>query len=271
MRQFKRLRDSRSPHLCKKKSTCFACRRFFQTSLTYLNSAVEKNFCDKLVTKENSFFCPICNCQIYSTKCYIGHKQLCKSKGYFGYKCNDCNKFTYCQNNTTFDVKANHICHEGAICKFCFTQKEKGFHQCPLKFEIAPKFLTRLGFFKFVADDEGLPLLAIFYREENERGSFKKYVFLDPTINWKISNGPDEKVTSYLLKEWPLKKDFNTHCKISKTSTFFQQIQSLREDSAPSLANSVLTFLLDERYVNTTFICEDSNGSNLVSETYLFH
>ena len=107
--------------------------------------------------------------------------------------------------------------------------------------------------------------LQFFFREEDQRGSFKKYVFLDTTINWTISIVPDRKVTSYLLKEWPINIDFNTTHKVSKTSTFFQQIKSLQETLTTNLATSVISFLLDESYVNTTYICEDSDGSNLVS------
>ena len=52
-RLFKKNRESRSSHLCKKRKTCFACRRFFQSTTTYLNALTLSNFCDKLVTNSS--------------------------------------------------------------------------------------------------------------------------------------------------------------------------------------------------------------------------
>jgi len=102
LRSFKRLKDSRSPHLCKNKKSCFACRCFYQSKSTYINEFNDKQFCDRYIAlEESSFLCPICNCQIFSQKCYKNHKRICKGQGYFGYKCTDCNRFSYCQNNTT--------------------------------------------------------------------------------------------------------------------------------------------------------------------------
>ena len=270
LRQFKRLRDSRSPHLCKKRTTCFVCRRFLQSDTTYLNYSLEKLFCDKLITKENSFICQICNCQIYSLKCFKGHKRLCKGQGYFGYKCNECNKFTYCQNNTSNEVKLKHVCCENTFCKFCFSVKEKDSHQCKLKFELAPKFLTRLAFFKFVTDENGSLLLAIFYREELERGLFQKYNFSYISDNRHTPPSENLKV-SYIDEKWCLNEEFNNGCKIFESSTFFQRILSFRENLSGDFEIRILAFLLDEHFANTTYICEDSSGSNLVSTQNLLN
>ena len=65
LRQFKRMRDSRSPHLCKKKSTCFACRRFYSKSNNYLNSSLTNEFCDRFNTAEQSFNCSILTVCVY--------------------------------------------------------------------------------------------------------------------------------------------------------------------------------------------------------------
>ena len=133
LRCFKRFRDSRSPHLCKKRPTCFACRCFFQTQVTYLNNLTTMNFCDKLTTDENSFNCPRCNCIIFSSRCFKNHKKFCNGKGYFGYKCSDCKTFSYCKNNTSEELKLQHVCNGHRTCRYCYLVKEKD-HQCPLKF-----------------------------------------------------------------------------------------------------------------------------------------
>ena len=107
-RQFKCNRTARCSHLCRERKTCFACRRFFQTKDTYINAKIDPLFCDKLITSEITFKCPICNCDIYSKKCLKGHKRFCNGAGYFGYKCSQCNKFTYCKNNTSQDLRLKH-------------------------------------------------------------------------------------------------------------------------------------------------------------------
>ena len=261
-RVFKRNRESRSSHLCKKRISCFACRRFFQSSETYLNNFTSNNFCDKLITKENSFLCPKCNCQIYSQKCNLGHKRFCKGLGYFGYKCLDCKKFTYCRNNTSADVKAAHLCAEGRICKNCFLIKEN-WHQCPMKLEKPHDFHTRLSFFKIIFDNSDQPLFAIFYREEKERGNFNKYVFFENELGHDIfeENCLNQQ---YFQPPWDINVAFKSCSKLSNKSTFFQKLQSLKKEDTLNLTKKVLCFTLDENFGYTTYICEDSSSSNLM-------
>ena len=261
-RVFKRNRESRSSHLCKKRLTCFVCRRFFQTSETYLNPIITSNFCDKLITNETSFLCSKCNCQIYSQKCLLGHKRFCKGAGYFGYKCLDCKKFTYCRNNTSSDVKAAHICSEGRTCRNCFLIKEN-WHQCPMKLEKPHDFHTRLSFFKIIFDNIDQPLFAIFYREEKERGNFAKHIFFDNELGHDIfeDNCLSEQ---YFKPNWDIDIAFKLCNKLSDKSTFFQQLQSLKTKDTCNLSDKVLFFLLDENFCHTTYICEDSSSTNLM-------
>ena len=60
------------------------------------------------------------------------------------------------------------------------------------------------------------------------------------------------------------KKDFKFNFKLSKSSFLFQKILSVRTESSTNLGQQVLKFLLDEEYVNTAYICEDTEGMKLV-------
>ena len=223
-------------------------------------------FCDKLITNENSFTCPICNCILYSQKCYQGHRYICKGKGYFGYKCLECNKFTYCQNNTTSDVKESHICNEGFVCKFCFLKKEFN-HQCPIKIEKNVRFLTRLGFFKIVSDINQKPIMVIFYREEEQRGLFSKYIFFDEELNDTAFEAEGVFKKAYIDAKWDLNIEFNNQDKSSKrykASSLQRPIPQTSSSTMQTLGHQVLHFLLNKDFCNTTYICEDSSSSNMV-------
>ena len=262
-RVFQRNRESRSSHLCKKRLTCFVCRRFFQTSETYLNSLTSSYFCDKLITKENSFLCSKCNCQIYSQKCFLGHKRFCKGLGYFGYKCLDCKKFTYCRNNTSNDVKEAHVCSEGRICRNCFLIKEN-WHQCPMKLDKPHDFHVRLGFFKIIFDNLNQPVFVIFYREEQERGNFNKYVFFEKDFgdDFFETNYVNEQ---YFKPDWDVNTEFKISNTLSDKSTFFVQLNLLRNRERSNLSSKVLYFTLDKNFSDTTYICEDSSSTNLMA------
>ena len=115
-------------------------------------------------------------------------------------------------------MKRTHVCQESKICKFCFLPKHQN-HQCPLKFEKMPQFLIRLCFFTFIYDKEENPILALFYREEEQRGLFKQYIFCDP--QFKVNGDFLQEKTldaNYLNNMWPLEKDFKCNFKLSKSS-----------------------------------------------------
>ena len=72
-------------------------------------------FCNKNTTTEKSFLCSKCNVTVYSKHCFIGHKLFCYgNKMSFGWKCNQCNVFTYKGSNSV----TNHICGQLKTCKF---------------------------------------------------------------------------------------------------------------------------------------------------------
>jgi len=264
-REFKHNRSARCSHLCKKKDTCFACRRFFQTKSSYVNSQLENLFCDKLITSELSFKCATCNCTIFSKKCLHGHKRFCRGQGYFGYKCDDCKKFTYCDSQTSAQLKNNHRCIDSKMCKGCFKLKEPD-HLCRMKFEKCLKGHTRLAFFKIAFDKiSSEPLFAIFYREEQERGTFSKYVFFEPTL--EVSNIEKKLMIrrQYFDSKFNIPdQDFMTTNLNKLKADFVSSMENLRQSEEASFSNQIGMFLLDDNYTNTTYICEDSSSINLV-------
>jgi hypothetical protein len=143
-RNFKTLLNK---HMCRKKKNCFACRRFFCTEDTYLHDDLLNDFCDKLVTSEESYNCNVCNVTLYSDHCAKGHKRFCSGKGYFGWKCQKCKKFTYRSGKTSSEeIQRNHICGSRK-CKFCLENFDvKDFHICKLRQEKYPKTWPRLAF-----------------------------------------------------------------------------------------------------------------------------
>ena len=162
-------------------------------------------------------------------------------------------------------MKKNHVCEANQICKFCFSPKEKNNHQCPQKFEKLPQFFIRLCFFTFIYDKNENPIMALFYREEEKRGLFKQYIFCDSKLNFDLKNS-FSKVNleaSYLNDQWP-QKDFKCKFKLSESSFFFQKILSVRTEPTSSFGQQILKFMLDEEYVHTAYICEDSEATKLV-------
>ena len=98
-------RSTRAPwHSCPQKHSCFACRRFYATNNTYLNESLVNNFCDKNLTSDLSFSCQVCNVTIFSNNCFKNHQRLCSKSGHFGYYCEKCQKFTYCQTNSNSSI-----------------------------------------------------------------------------------------------------------------------------------------------------------------------
>ena len=139
-------RSSKQPmHNCRIRPTCFACRRFYQTSETYLSPGLIDNFCNKDVTEETSFICKLCNLTIYSQHCYKGHKKFCGSQsGNFGFKCLKCGTFTYRMGSENSKIlRENHECKNLKKCTVCFKAQENN-HLCQLKKEIFPKQTSRV-------------------------------------------------------------------------------------------------------------------------------
>lgn len=254
-------------HFCKKRSSCFVCRRFFQSDKTFVHEKLQTEFCDKLLTNETPFMCSICNCTIFSQHCYKGHKQFCNGDGHFGWKCmTGCNRFIYAsQNRTSKLIRDTHSCSDRAICRYCFKLKEQN-HICKLKEFQAVPFHSRLAFVTIIMTEEchGKPLFSLFFIEEgtgfSERGCFKNHIIADPKLNFKINK--DFFSFSYFLKSMK-NTDFEKLRQSFKLTQDFQNIQkSLQTSKDSSFNEQFALFLISSP--STTFICHDDTGKIMV-------
>ena len=272
-------------HLCPKKTTCFSCRRFFQSENTYIHDNLKKQFCDKNVTSEASFNCLKCNLTLYSQHCFLGHKRFCYGKNIsFGMKCKNCHVFTYKGSSSTNIF--NHQCGGTKMCKFCFQPKEPN-HLCRLKTEIVNKNWPRIGFIgsasidnlpencfsctksetcefhKDIQKDFEFNLFLIFmYREEKKRGSFAKYV-LSPDLN--INTRQEDAINYQYFKNienHPFQK-YNQAQK--KTTDFERNYEQLIGMSDTTLIRQILLLTMDKDFANTTYICQNNNSTTFVS------
>lgn len=154
----KTFKSHRYLHRCVRTLTCFACRRKFSTSSTYLHVKLKENYCDsKTNINTQSVLCNICNCVLKTKHCQKGHKKICNGKGQFGYKCLKCKKFTYRRDNDTSEsIKQTHKC--GTVrCRFCSNyyneELNENIHLCLLKKESIPAHWPTLCFMKVSFQD----------------------------------------------------------------------------------------------------------------------
>ena len=273
-------------HLCPKKTTCFSCRRFFQSENTFIHDNLKKQFCDKNVTSEPSFNCLKCNLTLYSQHCFLGHKRFCYGKNIsFGIKCKKCQVFTYKGSSATNII--NHQCGAAKMCKFCFQAQEVN-HLCRLKTEFVNKNWPRIGFIgsacidtlpencflctqsqkcevhkDFEKDFEFRLFLIFVYREEKERGSFTKYV-MSPDLN---INSKEENLLNYKyfknIDKYPFQK-YNQAQK--KTTDFERNYEQLISSSDSTLIRQILMLTMDKDFANTTYICQNNNSTTFVSQ-----
>ena len=271
-------------HLCPKKTTCFSCRRFFQSNNTFIHMNLKKQFCDKNVSLESHFNCPKCNLTIYSQHCFLAHKRFCYGKDIsFGKKCEKCNVFTYKGSNTNV---LNHQCGVNKMCKFCFEPQEVN-HLCKLKTQLINKNWPRIGFissatinnleqcflctnFKTckehtdVKEDFEFDLfLFVLYREEKERGLFTKYV-MSPDLNM---NTKEEEIIKYeYFKNINKKHPFQKYNQAQKRTTDFERnYENLSRTDDGTLIRQILKLTMDKEFAHTTYICQNNNSTTFVS------
>ena len=254
-------------HLCAKRECCFACRRFYQNALTYCNTFTINNFCDRFLTNQTSFDCPICNLTIFSKHCLKGHRKLCYGKGYLGWKCKQCNKFFYRHHGQTSDLlKQNHTCSQPKMCRFCF-EPNSADHLCRIKKCVYPKTWPILGFLavEFIDKlEESQPFLVIAYLEKDPcHGAFKRYVFSD--LPEYLPNECNE-INFFNYYPTNLQRSSTYCCKKSSVKQDFQEnLKKLRaKDGANNLKIQLLQFLMARP--NVTYLCQDENSILLVSE-----
>ena len=249
-------------HLCPKRECCFACRRFYLSPNTYVNSSLINDFCDRFTTSEHSFECSKCNLTIFSNHCLRGHHRLCYGKGYLGWKCNLCNKFFYRYGeDTSSSIKSNHQCSQAKKCRFCF-EPNVSDHICLMKKCLYPKTWPKLGFLsiEFLEEVTDIPFLLIMYIEQLQKPcKFQRLIFSDLPSHLP-SDFSETEFFSYLPQNFnvtheerirPLKEDFKENLRIlnSKNAENSMKIQLLQ---------------VVMKNPNVTYLCQDNNSTLLV-------
>ena len=247
-------------HLCPKRPTCFACRRLFMSSKTFIHQDLLRYFCDKFVTMDKTFLCKICSCTMNSRHCYNGHKLICNGLGHFGFKClSHCKRFFYVNGPlNSQQLRESHSCFDYSICKFCYQTKEPD-HLCKLRWPKPVISHNRLCFFNIIFNEDSDPLLAIFYREEKFRGNFTKYFF----FNDERCGYSDEIVQNYLYYHYfptgsdSLFEELKSRKKKKITEDFRRNSAKLNDNQ---LRTKLLKFILDANYSHTSYICNSSTS-----------
>ena len=253
-------------HFCKSKRSCFACHRYLQTPSTYIHCKLNRHFCNVNISPEIFSTCERCNCKILSQSCLKAHKLLCYSNGYFGWFCDQCQKFTYSVNNlASNEMKKRHVCGSLRNCRYCYLPQEED-HICLIRKEKCHKYHSRLGFcqFQFFAENE--LLIALIYREEKERGSFTKYSFFCEKLNLKdakddtfsydyIKGAVPEKQLQFKIPKPNPKRSFDF---INNYEKLCREVESIER-------NLLLHFL--EKNDFATYIVTDHNDIIMVSNT----
>lgn len=130
-----------------------------------------------------------------------------------------------------------------------------------------PNYHSRLVFFDLEGVETGedfIPILALFYREEQKRGHFRKYLITDPSLNLPFQN--EEFTFEYFDVETKY-TNFNvsqSKKKAKVTQDFKKHLKSLNNKYEKGFNEHFLLFLLSSP--NSTFICEDKDGQKLVSK-----
>ena len=265
----KKFKYPKRMHLCPKQATCFACRRLFMSAKTFIHQGLLQYFCDKFVTMDKPFLCKICSCTMNSSHCYSGHRLICNGEGHFGFKClNHCKRFFYANSPiTSKQLRESHSCFDFSICRFCYQTKEID-HLCKLRWPKPLVSHNRLCFFNiiFQMDETSEPVLALFYREEDERGNFTKYSFLnDGPITYTediVKNYVHFNYFPDILND--IKTDFeclNRRKRKKSTEDFRRNLAKLNEYQ---LRTKILSFILDENFRHTTFICNSASTQKVL-------
>lgn len=237
-------------HFCKSLKSCFACHRFFRSKETYFHSKLNFLFCDRFTSKENETLCPLCNITLYTINCKNAHKRLCNSKGYFGYKCLDCSRFTFRHNNlTSQQLKENHNCSTQFKCKICHEIKTND-HLCRLRCKKLPNYHISLAFLR-IDFSKSVPLLATCFVEDKiHRGRFCEFVIADSDLNLPLNQN-----FSFSFDYFSNSNLTNLKNKFVKKKPFAKRLNN----SFSLFEDSFLKFLLSFDVWISFIICDNNN------------
>jgi hypothetical protein len=132
---------------------------------------------------------------------------------------------------------------------------------CKLKQEKLQKFSPRLAFVSYdcMEKNESLtPIIALIYREEEKRGNFTKYLFSENFLDIN-----DTKEVNSLYFEYFLNEENFQNKLPPLTHDFKINLQHLMVKPQVNLIDKIIQFVLDLKWSNTTYVCQD------VSSTFL--
>lgn len=253
-------------HRCLRENNCFACRRVFASEKTFLHSKNKNNFCTGKLTTTTNLTCHICNVTLLNNHCKQGHKLLCFSKGYFGFKCQFCKKFTYGNSKSTSAILASkHICGK-KVCSYCnssYNPIRDIPHLCTLKQEKPSKKWPRLAFLHIEFLYENMPrenwtpnVFLLYYEDVSKRGTIYRQSF--SYLNF--FNKFDSEI---VLEENYDKIGFqNLEKKTQKLSHNY--IATLLKKHETSIFNDFLLFLCDKVFSNLSILIEDVDSLKMV-------
>jgi len=251
-------------HFCKSTKSCFACHRFFRTTSTFYHSKLDYLFCDRYTTSESSRLCNICNVTLYSKSCAKQHKHLCNSKGFFGFKCLKCSRFTYRQGNlNSLEMKKKHICDKTISCKYCHEFQEEN-HICKLRCEKIPNYHSKLIFLNIeFFQDKNTPCVALIYAEEMTRNSFTEKLIWNPDLNIADSEQRGILYFDYLSKIEPQFKEFKKFKMLNKEV-------SVSLEKSSNFEKKLLKLLLSNDFAHSTVLVPDTENLLLLYLLKLF-
>jgi len=252
----------KTKHFCKRRKSCFVCHRFLKDQNTYSNRSLQKFFCDSELDQNLNEKCSRCNLKILSLDCKKHHKLLCNAAGYFGYKCDKCNKFFYRSGNeTSLDIKNKHSC-TNKTCKICFKSAEPN-HLCQLRSEKYPKYFPKLGFIHFEFLNFEPQLATIFL--EAKRFEFRNFFIAQRSL--KMENCFSEELVNYnYIDNIQIQIHERSFTKFSKSNDFL--VVNNRTE-AHTFEGQFIKFLL-EKSQGITFIISDEENLVMVSRMAAF-
>ena len=264
-------KGSRYRHFCKTKLSCFVCHRYMQTPQTYMHLRLERQFCNANISVEIFTTCPRCNCKILTKSCLQAHKLLCYSKGYFGWFCDKCQLFTYSLNNlSSEEMKKRHSCGSFRNCRYCYLPQDLD-HLCLIRKEKNHTFHNRLAFLQLQFSAQNDLLVAIILREENLRGSFKKYSFFSEIFNSANSFEEQSFFYDYFTNLVDEKQLNFLKPKNSKRSFDFSNNFDQLSREKISIERDLLLHLLTDNENSTYIINDEENHIMVIISKYLVY
>ena len=262
----KYFKSSSYNHFCKqiKNNSCFACHRMYQKPTTFIHSDLQKKFCNSKLVSDLNTKCKLCNLTMYSKQCEMGHRKLCNSRGFFGFKCDICNHFTYrTGSNDSSTIKNRHQCKVTINCKFCHKPKEDN-HLCQLSLEKYPNYNTRLAFL-VLEMVENEPFSAIFYTETLLRGNFNNVLITD-CLELDNKFSPENLMYDY-FENVPIEMDKKKFKELKKQKQT-DDLRLLKRRSVTKEDNfekQFISYILQEFKVDTTVIVLETEYFEMVT------